>query len=396
MTLPGGAGSRCCPFPLFSPRLIGKVRSGLSHRLSDIDRKTGEYRPFWRKKMEKKQRKPFLNRVTGFFWGAGWVLLVSLAPSFASDLPSFSGATGWINSPPLHEADLKGKVVLIDFWEYTCVNCVRTFPVLKKWYRTYGPDGLVMIGIHTPEFSFARQEDNVARAVRKYQLLYPVAIDSDRRLWDRFHNHYWPAQYLFDRNGKLIFHTIGEGDDERMESAIRSALGKRQKDSASGSEPDFPESMTPELYAGTMRRTMASPPDLSDGKPADYAASPEVMDNINLSGSWISQSEYIEPVFGAHPPVLTLPYHAAGVRIVLRHANGARPSRILVLQDGKPLPRTISGSDIRYDRKGRSYILVRAPRMYTLVSHQPFGGHRLVLLPADSSVKIYSFTFDPS
>lgn len=328
-----------------------------------------------------------------FFWG-------TMGPdfsrvSFASDLPSFSGATGWINSPPLNDASLRGKVVLIDFWEYTCVNCVRTFPVLRRWYRTYGPEGLVMIGIHTPEFSFAKKENNVARAVRKYRLDYPVAIDSDRRLWDRFHNHYWPAQYLFDRNGKLIFHTIGEGDDERMEAAIRQAIGAGTEKVQGSSPPEFPESMTPELYAGTGRQALSPPPGFVPGKPYTYPDGPVVSDNINLSGPWISTEEFIRPVVSGHPR-LTLPYHASGVRCVLRRETGTKPVRIFVFQDGKPLPKGISGEDIRYDRKGDSYLLLRAPRMYTLVSHQSFGGHTLTLVPAGSAVRIYSFTFDPS
>lgn len=322
--------------------------------------------------------------------------IMGVSPSFASDLPSFSGATGWINSPPLTDASLRGKVVLIDFWEYTCVNCVRTFPVLRRWYRAYGPKGLVMIGIHTPEFSFARNENHVAYAVRKYHLDYPVAIDSDRRLWDRFHNHYWPAQYLFDRSGKLIFHTIGEGDDVQMEAAIRQAIGVGSNEVASVPVPDFPESMTPELYAGTERQALTPPAGFVSGEPFVYPKGPVVSDNINLSGSWISSGEFVRPVFSGGSPELTLPYHAAGVRCVLRHEKGAKPVRIFVFQDGKPVPRAVSGEDIRYDRKGVSYILLRAPRMYTLISHQGFGGHTLTLVPAGPAVRIYSFTFDPT
>jgi len=321
---------------------------------------------------------------------------MGVTPSLASDLPSFSGATGWINSPPLTDESLRGKVVLIDFWEYTCVNCVRTFPVLRRWYRSYGPKGLVLIGIHTPEFSFARKENHVAYAVKKYHLEYPVAIDSDRRLWDRFHNHYWPAQYLFDRNGKLIFHTIGEGDDERMEAAIREAIGVGAKTLEPSSAPDFPESMTPELYAGTERQSLSPPPGFVSGEPFTYRKGPVVSDNINLSGTWISTDEFVRPVFSGGHPELTLPYHAAGVRIVLRHEKGAKPVRVFVFQDGKPVSKNVSGEDIRYDRKGDSYLLLGAPRMYTLISHQSFGGHTLTLVPAGPAVRIYSFTFDPT
>jgi hypothetical protein len=253
-----------------------------------------------------------------------------------------------------------------------------------------------LIGIHTPEFSFAKNENNVARAVRKYHLVYPVAIDSDRRLWDRFHNHYWPAQYLFDRNGKLIFHTIGEGDDEQMEAAIRKAIGVDGKAVQVSTAPDFPEAMTPELYAGTGRQALSPPSGFIPGEPYTYPRGPFLADNINLSGPWISTGEFIRPIVSGGHPELVLPYHAAGVRCVLRHEKGAKPVRIFIFQDGKPVPRKVSGEDIRYNRKGDSYLLLRAPRMYTLISHQTFGAHTLTLVPAGSAVRIYSFTFDPT
>lgn len=326
--------------------------------------------------------------------------LLGAAPVLGEDLPSLKGADGWINSAPLTRSALSGKVVLVDFWEYTCVNCVRTFPVLKKWYREFGSKGLVIIGVHTPEFTFGQKRANVEGAVSRFGLAYPVALDNRMVLWDRFRNHYWPAEYLFDRTGRLIYHSIGEGDYDAMERRIRGALALSGSGAAPTAEgPGFNPDMTMELYAGSERGILPEPSEkrrAGEGVDVLYSGGALVPDRFNPRGSWTVYGEYLlpRPVPGRVLPVLILPYHASGVHLVLR-PDGPGVSKMRVTLDGKAVPKEFAGPDIRYDRKGRSYLAVRAARMYDLTSHQPFGAHTLGLEPVGTGPAIYSATFDP-
>lgn len=345
------------------------------------------------------------NRKMHFFGGV-WLLsalmfvAILTTPSWSESLPSLQGGDGWLNSAPLTRAALSGKVVLVDFWEYTCVNCVRTFPVLKRWYRTYGPKGLVIIGIHTPEFTFGQLQSNVESAVARFGLHYPVLLDNRMVLWDRFRNHYWPAEYLYDRQGNLLYHSIGEGDYDEMETRIRLALDLSEKSSGSEELPDFPLGMTHELYAGSERGT------LPDGVKKDSSGTPGnaerfnavslVPDQFNPRGDWEVYGEYIMPGpvhSGVHPELL-LPYHAAGVHLVLRPLEGGG-NRVDVALNGHPVPRSVAGGDIRYDSHGKSYIQVRRARMYDLTKHQSFGGYLLDFAPTGRGPAFYAATFDP-
>ncbi len=325
-------------------------------------------------------------------FGAIWY-----TPSWSESMPSLGGGDGWINSTPLTRLSLSGKVVLIDFWEYTCVNCVRTFPVLRRWYRKYGPEGLVIIGIHTPEFTFGQIRSNVEASVARFGLRYPIVLDNRMVLWDRFRNHYWPSEYLYDRSGRLLNHSIGEGDYDDMEARIRSALGLPVKEADSGEITDFPMDMTHELYAGSERGTL--PEGLavgSSGNTRRFGAGALVPDQLNPRGDWTVSGEYVAPApapSGARPELL-LPYHAAGVHLVLRPLEGGA-NRLTVLLDGHPIPRSAAGGDIRYDRQGRSFVLVHKARMYDLVKHQPFGSYLLEMTPSGAGPAFYSVTFDP-
>src|SRR5919206_3315568 len=142
------------------------------------------------------------------------------------ELPSFSGATAWLNSPPLSAADLRGKVVLIDFWTYTCINWLRTLPYVRAWAEKYKEHGVVVIGVHTPEFSFEHDLENVRRAARDMQVEYPIAIDNDYAIWSAFDNHYWPALYIVDAQGQIRYHHFGEGDYEQSEMILQQLLAE--------------------------------------------------------------------------------------------------------------------------------------------------------------------------
>lgn len=138
--------------------------------------------------------------------------------------PEFTGIEAWLNSPPLRLAELRGKVVLVDFWTYACVNCVRTLPALNRWHERYAAQGLVLVGVHTPEFPFERELDNVEAAIRRFEIAYPVALDNRYRTWTAWRNRYWPAVYLIDREGRLVLAHAGEGEYEAIEQAIEDAL----------------------------------------------------------------------------------------------------------------------------------------------------------------------------
>ncbi|MHB1926124.1 MAG: thioredoxin-like domain-containing protein [Leptospirillum sp.] len=323
--------------------------------------------------------------------------LANMSSARGESLPSLRGGSSWINSPPLSRSGLKGKVVLVDFWEYTCVNCVRTFPFLRRMYHDYGPDGLVIIGIHTPEFTFGRVRSNVEAAVSRFGLAYPVVMDNRMILWDRFHNHYWPADFLFDRSGNLVYHSIGEGNYSETETQIREALGLSAKKETPGENGIFPEGMTPELYAGASRGDTSGGEVLGQsGNRERFSGSPVSPDRLNLSGDWGVYGEYIRPgkTDPEHRPVLRLPYHAAGIHVVLKPRRG-ETDRVTVFLDGKPVPREVAGDDIRYGSGGKSYILVRKARMYNLTRHQRFGPYRLRMEFDGTGPDVYSFTFDP-
>ncbi|MHB1606315.1 MAG: thioredoxin-like domain-containing protein [Leptospirales bacterium] len=331
------------------------------------------------------------------------MLAVLTTPAWSESIPSLQGGDGWLNSAPLTRASLSGKVVLVDFWEYTCVNCVRTFPVLKRWDRTYGPKGLVIIGIHTPEFTFGQLQSNVASAVTRFGLHYPVVLDNRMILWNRFRNHYWPAEYLYGRNGELLYHSIGEGDYDEMEARIRLALDLSEKNSGSQEVQDFPLEMTHELYAGSERGTLpvgvkagSSGNPGNPGKRERFNDGKLVQDQFNPRGEWEIFGEYITPgsLSAAIRPELLLPYHAAGVHLVLRPLPG-EANRVDIALDGHSVPRSVAGKDIRYDSHGKSYILVRQARMYDLTNHQSLGAYLLDLVPTGRGPAIYAATFDP-
>lgn len=149
-----------------------------------------------------------------------------------STAPEFAGIEGWLNTDPLRMADLRGKVVLVDFWTYSCINCVRTLSSLTRWHRTYQDQGLVIVGVHTPEFAYERESAKLQNAMRRYHIEYPVAQDNGYATWQAYHNQYWPAQYLIDRNGKIVLQHFGEGDYDDMERAIRRLLAQAPPEDA--------------------------------------------------------------------------------------------------------------------------------------------------------------------
>ncbi len=323
-----------------------------------------------------------------------------------SPAPGFS-APVWFNSQPLTLDKLRGKVALVDFWEYTCINCIRTFPHLRRWNRLYGPLGLVIIGVHTPEFDFARDPVLVEDAVRRFRFKFPVAVDSERKVWDAFHNSAWPADYLIDANGRIAGRHVGEGGYAMLETEIQRLLKEANPaldfSAAQYRIPeDEPESggacmrPTPETYLGMFRAGRLANEGGIRAVDATYAVPKIVpLDMFALDGPWMVAGEFIRRTPSADegaPSSLLLHYGAAAVYLVAG-SDGRGGERLYVSQDAKPLPEEARGGDVRADPSGRTYLPLGKQRMYYVVNNPRYGEHTLVLAATSSALKLYSFTF---
>lgn len=314
-------------------------------------------------------------------------------------LPSFDGATGWLNSPPLTEPDLRGKVVLINFWTYTCVNWLRQLPYVRAWAEKYSGQGLVVIGVHTPEFSFEHDGDNVRLAVRQMRIGYPVAIDSDYAIWRALDNHYWPALYIADAQGRIRHHHFGEGEYRRSEMIIQQLLVEAGSGTshdvvsvdARGVEApaDWATLRSPENYTGYGRsENFASPGGVLPDKPGSYAIPTELwLNNWALSGNWTIEQEATR--LNTANGKLAYRFHARDLNIVMGPAVAGTSVRFHVLLDGNP-PRAAQGSDVDADGDGT----VVEQRLYQLIRQQgPVAEHTFEITFLDPDVAAYVFTF---
>jgi thiol-disulfide isomerase/thioredoxin len=286
--------------------------------------------------------------------------------------PEFSGITGWINSEPLTLKEMRGRVVLIDFWTYSCVNCLRTFPYLREWDDRYRAAGLTIVGVHAPEFAFERVEANVRENTKRLKLRYPIALDNRFGTWSAWHNQYWPAKYLIDRNGRVRYYHFGEGEYSATEETIRTLLAERggPVPRPSGLDEDATrELVTPESYLGYERLARYNGvPVLRDAERA-YSFPPSLEANeLAFAGRWTFEHE--RAVAGRNAR-LRLQYRARDVFLVL---TGTGTVRVFV--DGKP----------------ERAVPVRGDRLYTLVE-RPAGGDHLLELRFSPGVAGYAFTF---
>jgi cytochrome c biogenesis protein CcdA/thiol-disulfide isomerase/thioredoxin len=287
--------------------------------------------------------------------------------------PELSGLSNWINSKPLTIQELRGKVVLVDFWTYSCINCLRTLPHVKAWYRTYAKDGLVVLGVHTPEFAFEHVPSNVRGAVHRLGVTYPVALDNDYKTWNAFHNQYWPAKYLIDRRGHLRFVHFGEGEYDTTEARIRTLLGENAgmlPVANKLSDPTPTGAMTPESYLGYQRLARFSDRSITPDRFAAYRFPTRSLqpNELSYAGRWRVEPEDIVAGPGAR---LRLSFLARSVHLVL----GGRGS-VRVLVDGKPV-RTVR---------------VNGSRLYTLFE-APNQRNGLLELRFSPGVRGYAFTF---
>jgi thiol-disulfide isomerase/thioredoxin len=284
----------------------------------------------------------------------------------------FEGAIGWLNSPPLNSQSLQGKVVLVDFWTYTCINSLRPLPYIKSWAAKYEKAGLVVIAAHTPEFSFEKERENVENAVRDLKVSYPVAIDSDYRVWRSFNNEYWPAQYFFDGKGKMRYHHFGESEYVESEHVIQELL---RENGAAGVDvstvnvsgigveaaPDWKDQQSPETYVGYRQaERFVSPEQMIHDSPKMYSA-PErpSLNQWGLSGSWNvgGESAMLQSATGK----IVFRFHSRDLHLVLRSSN-EEPIRFMVKLDGAA-PQDNHGVDADIYGSGE----VRKPRLYQLI-----------------------------
>ena len=277
--------------------------------------------------------------------------------------PEFIGLAGWLNSPALTVSGLKGHVLLIDFWTYSCVNCIRTLPHLQALQANYRAKGLTIIGMHSPEFDFEMSQSNVAAAVKRLNVTWPVALDSHMATWNAYSNQYWPAEYLIDQQGRVAYFHAGEGDYDKTERAIVSLLGAGGS-VAAAPQPAQDSQETPELYAGSTRASRPNP--------------------ITLQGSWSDHGDYVE---STGPATVRLVFHAQEVYIVAE-AAGSSAVIVGVTLDGKSVPDAQRGPDLG---SNSALTIGRSDLFHVLTGAAPRDGTIVLSVPA--GFRLYTFTF---
>ena len=278
-------------------------------------------------------------------------------PATGPAAPEFTGIVAWENSAPLTLSSLRGKVVLVDFWTYSCINCQRTIPFLRQWWDKYKGDGFVIVGVHSPEFDFEKNVDNVRRAAKDYGVTWPIAVDSNMATWSAYRNNYWPAEYLIDKSGQIRRAHFGEGEYDVTEKAIQTLLiqgGQAVPTSLASADPGITADanhQTPETYAGSARR---------DG-------------SIHLDGAWKEQPEYAELTSaGGYAEIA---FRARKVFVV--GAAAGVPVNLHVTLDGHEL----------------ASVKVNHDDLYPVVSLSDFGAHVLRISPDQAGFRLYTFTF---
>jgi thiol-disulfide isomerase/thioredoxin len=318
----------------------------------------------------------------------------------SSPLPGLSGATGWINSVPLTAKGLKGKVVLIDFWDYSCINCIRAIPYIRAWAEKYKDSGLVVIGVHSPEFDIEKLTPNVQKAVNKFGITYPVAIDSNMAIWNAFHNEYWPAHYFIDAKGKVRYEHFGEGNYDESDRWIQELLRERDakpmpggavKVSAEGVEAaaETSEVRSPETYIGYGRAEhFASPGGFAFSAEKLYAAPLHPsLNQWGLDGKWVDHMQ--SAVLNSAGGKIVFRFHARDLHLVLGPTADGKPVRFRVTIDGQA-----PGDNHGVDTDAQGNGLVTDPRLYQLVRQKgAVTDHVFAIEFEDAGVQAFSFTF---
>lgn len=304
--------------------------------------------------------------------------------------PEVGGIVNWLNSEPQTLFSLRGKVVLVDFWTYTCLNCIRTLPHVTAWYEKYKDQGFVVLGIHTPEFEFEKDTGNVSRALKQYGINYPVAQDNNYTTWDAFNNRYWPAKYLIDKNGIIRYVHFGEGKYEEAEEAIRVLLeekGAKIKKDISGLPDETPTVQnSPETYLGSQRMQYYFPNGrIGNGIYKNLEINSDTpVNSFTLGGDWTVMDEYST---SGSKAVLEYNFFANKVFLVMRSENGTKGS-VSVFIDGKKVDASSTGSD-----SANGVVTVDSDRLYNLIDLKDTAGEHLLRLEFSPGIQIFAFTF---
>ena len=316
-----------------------------------------------------------------------------------SPLSGLTGATGWINSAPLTAKQLKGKVVLVDIWDYSCINCIRAIPYIRAWAEKYKSSGLVVIGVHTPEFDVEKELPNVQRAVKKFGITYPVALDNDQAIWNAFHNQYWPAHYFLDAKGKVRYQHFGEGEYEQSERWIQSLLKEANAKpmatatvsvQGQGAEaaPDMNDVRSPETYIGYARADHFASGSLRHDMEQSYAEPKQLhLNEWGLAGTWTDHQQVA--VLGAAGGKILFRFHARDLHLVLGPAGKGKSVRFRVTIDGQA-PGQNHGADT--DAQGNG--VVTEHRLYQLIRQKgAIADYTFAIEFLDPGVQAFSFTF---
>lgn len=331
----------------------------------------------------------------------------------AAKAPELPRGAIWVNPSGPHPSmkDLKGKVVIVDFWDYTCINCIRTFPHLKQWYARYHKDGLEIIGVHKAEFAFNNEPKNIERAYARFQLPYPAIADVKSEIWSSYKSDTWPETFLIDRSGVIREVHKGEGDYGKEERRIQELLkqGHPELDYSSIVIPEDKDffakecgDMSPEILVGAtyskyVGAAIANPEGFQEGKVVDYKPTEKrIIKGFFAQGKWMNRPADLESAEDQAPnaPVsLGISYRGREVYVVLDRAT-AEPVEVVVTRDGKPIPEGQRGVDVKARPDGQTVVVVDEPRMYYVVAKEDDTKTReLVFFPSRKGARICSFTF---
>jgi thiol-disulfide isomerase/thioredoxin len=323
-----------------------------------------------------------MQRVQRARWAISFAAIISILSFSAGQsqsvqrhldpAPTFVGIRTWLNSQPLTLSALRGHVVLVDFWAYSCINCLRTLPFLIKWQTDYKDRGLQIIGVHAPEFKFEHDPHNVQAAIARFGINYPVALDNDMNTWNSFHNEYWPTEYLIDRDGRVVYKHVGEGNYDETENAIRKLLDAGP---AVGAErrADLTKIGSPEMYFGLDRVADLASPEVPAAGVRSYSLPADLkLNRFALGGAWSLSAEHATLVTNGGEVLL----HCRSGKVFMVAAS-ASPVTLSVTVDGKAQPA----------------VIVRESRLYTLFDSNNYGDHVVKISVPKAGFQAYTFTF---
>lgn len=337
-------------------------------------------------------------------WKSFWPFLLvvclimrTASASSGAPMPQFAGIDRWLNTPqPLSPAQLRGEVVLVDFWTYSCVNCLRTLPQLEAWYQRYHASGLEIAGVHSPEFAFEKDPANVQTAVRRLGVTYPVALDNEHATWNAYYNRYWPAEYLFDRQGAVVHQHFGEGGYQQTEMLIRKLLQQGHPElhlpPPTPMVASLPSAITPEIYLGTDRLSHNGQP-VTGGTVLQFEPPAQIdLDHFYLVGGWRFRGQDATLVSTEGKIIIRFRANQANMVLATDH-DQVILTRVLI--DGKPATATNHGADVSVEPE-QSVCRVHEARLYTLAQFPPTqspGDHVLEVDVTSPGLRAYTFTF---